>query len=117
MKVTRFWTIWYAYKPPYGVFAAYSHMSYQERGIFEAIEKQYLRRFIFAIYLVSSSRTSMRHCSKPNRIAKTPTSSIVLALLLSSLLICRSIVEAYTFNFQVGRIELYSFQADKDIVP
>ena len=27
-----------------------------------------------------------------------------------------SIVEAYTFNFQVGETDLYSFQADKDEV-
>jgi len=35
--------------------SAYMHPSLiQEHGIFDAIEKQYLSRFIFAIYLVRS---------------------------------------------------------------
>ena len=75
----------------------------QEHGIFDAIEKQYLRRFIFAIYLVLLNHDVFQ-CKYPNdnyyRITTIQTSKWS-AIIRALLTLFSSIIEAYTFNFQV----------------
>ena len=77
----------------------------QENGIFDAIEKHYLRSFIFAIYLVRVEKTfaPMSRQHKISRTQKIQTSgsqgsSVFFLCLLTN---CVSIIEAYTFNFEV----------------
>lgn len=62
-------------------------LDYLEHGIFDAIEKQYLRKFIFAIYLDGND---------PNKYA------VLLCCSVSE--IASSIVEAYTFNFRYHKV-------------
>ncbi|KAG1890749.1 HORMA domain-containing protein [Suillus subluteus] len=66
-------------------------IDYLENGIFEAIDKQYLRKVIFGIYLDSKD---------PNKFV-----NFSLRLLLGSLTgYSHSIVEAYTFNFHYHKL-------------
>jgi hypothetical protein len=74
----------------------------QEKGIFEALDKQYLKSFIFAIYMVCTllfncldSCSLMKGQGLPNQVSNTTHSPILI-------LTFASIIEAYTFNFSVS---------------
>lgn len=56
-KLTKCWTILFACSATPGSHTLSCIWVPQENGIFDAIEKQYLRSFIFAIYLVRVKKT------------------------------------------------------------
>lgn len=76
----------------------------QERGIFDALEREYLKSFVFAIYLVSyKSQTAMSPRLITARITITRISSVSAHIVRFLLTCVSSVVESYTFNFSVSR--------------
>lgn len=78
--------------------------SLQERGIFDALEREYLKSFVFAIYLVSyQSQAAMSPRLITVRITITRISSVSPHIVRFLLTCVSSVVESYTFNFSVSR--------------
>lgn len=86
-------------------------LDYLEVGIFDALEKQYLKSFVFAVYLVSANLLFLLHAplNSPTvrdrittiRKSMPSTYRFVVALIHFFRI---SVVEAYTFNFSYHRV-------------
>ena len=104
-RLTNYWTILFACSTTPGLHILSCIWIPQENGIFDAIEKQYLRSFIFAIYLVRVMKTLLLWVANTNfsrtqkiRTSKSHGSCVIFLCLLTKWI---SIIEAYTFNFEV----------------
>ncbi|KAG8699266.1 DNA binding protein [Ceratobasidium sp. 394] len=79
-------------------------LDYLENGIFDALEKQYLKSFVFAIYIASPFH-SVSFLSKPlSRTRKTQISKQAIRTCDEDLIRSHSLIEAYTFNVSYHEI-------------